>query len=125
MRSALGLCFVGLLAIACGEGRGATAPEGPQSGGPSVLVGGADPNARDEDSGVKPDSGREAASDAGSVPAYSCERVEALRSSGEDTPNLTSTDLPDDFVVTRQAVSWSTDCAAPVVSIELSGGTCP
>jgi hypothetical protein len=125
MRSALGLCLFGLLAIACGEGKGPTAPEGPQSGGPPIMLGEVDANSPDEDSGAKPVGGRDAGSDAGSSPAYSCERVEALRSSGEDTPNLTSTDLPDDFVVTRQAVRWSTDCATAVLSIELSDGTCP
>jgi hypothetical protein len=125
MRKALGLCVVGLLAVGCGEGKGPTAQNGPQSGGDTTIrivteVDAATANG--EDSGV----GREldAGADSG-IPAYSCERVEALLSSTEDTPNLTSTDLPDDFVVTRQAVSWGADCTTPLLTLEFSDGACP
>jgi hypothetical protein len=123
MRTALGLCVVGLLAVGCGEGRGPSAPNGPQSGGTTtVRLVEVDAAPNDEDSGASKQL--DAGTDSG-VPAYSCERVEALRSSTEDTPNLTSTDLPDDFVVTRQAVGWSADCKAPVLTLEFSDGACP
>jgi hypothetical protein len=120
MRTALGLCMVAVLLAGCGEGNGPKAPSGPQSGVDVVHVG---PPPADEDSGVTPPpSTADAGRDAG-VPAYSCEHVEALRSSGDSTDNLTSTELPGDFVVTRQAVSWSTDCTT--LTIQLSDGNCP
>jgi hypothetical protein len=89
---------------------------------PTTPIGvGHPPDGGDEEDAGEP---RDAAPDSGPVlPAFTCERVEVLGSSGEDTPNLTSTDNPHDFKVSRQAVSWLCDPKRLVIA--LSDGNCP
>jgi hypothetical protein len=118
------LCAGALVAGACKSSDANVPTVGPNDRD-HISVG--DPD--DEDAGPvsnTPDGGTGTAvkPDAG-VSASVCERVEPLHSSGEDTPNLTSTDSPADFSVTRQNLGWNTDCANPLLTLELSDGTCP
>jgi hypothetical protein len=78
------------------------------------------------DGGPVPDAGEEDAgpSDAG-VPASACLRVPVLNASFEDSPGETSTERPADFVVSRQAELWGSDCSNPQLTIALSDGLCP
>src|SRR5262245_49566244 len=94
-----------------------------QGGGPGkVLVG----TSRDA---ATPDDG-----DAGSAPdaatdepmAGECSAIKALRfGSGDETPAVTATISPADFLVTRQAATWRDGCEHPTIAIELSDGSCP
>jgi hypothetical protein len=79
----------------------------------------------DEDAGTEVSKDAGPAPDAGPTPAFSCERIEALTTTGEDAPNQTSIALPPDFAVTRQAEVWSADCTVPTLTIQLSDGNCP
>jgi hypothetical protein len=130
----LALCVLSSSTASGCSGHGARAPDAPTSGGDRVQVIVPDPSTRaDEDggsiAGARSTAGAGSATDAGpaadAVLAATCERIEALRSSGEDTPTVTSTDQPLDFLVTRQVITWNTDCTNPVLTIELSDGDCP
>jgi hypothetical protein len=127
MRTAVGLFVTGLWAVgACGGG-GARAPFGPTTGADGVVVVSAERDASkptaDDDAGPGPDAGT--AADV-APPAFSCERVAGVRDTGGDTMfDVTSTTDPPDFVVTRQAIRWNSDCVNPIMTIELSDGTCP
>jgi hypothetical protein len=112
------LALAVLLLAACGEDR-PNVPGAPVNGG-SRVVGG-----DDLDAGPRPDSGAGRDAGDGSVPATSCERVPVVRSVGEDTSNITSTETPADFLVARQAEKWNSDCTNPKLIVELSDGTCP
>jgi hypothetical protein len=83
-------------------------------------------NLPQRDGGQEPDGGDEDAGpiDAG-VPASACLRVPVLSTSFEDSPGETSTERPADFVVSRQAELWSSDCSHPQLTISLSDGFCP
>jgi len=128
MRSASGLVVMGLCAMAtcaaCADER-PNVPFGPTTGGDGVSVVEADEDSGrtsgdDEDAGVV-DAGTDA-----SVPASSCEQIEGFRSiDSTDLKSATSTVTPADFVVTRQAIRWSADCENPILTVELSDGTCP
>jgi hypothetical protein len=91
------------------------------------VNGGRSPDQVKHDSGsAQPDDDAGPAPDAGTaVTASSCEKVAVLATSSEDTPDVTSTDSPDDFLVSRQAVRWGSDCTNPTLTIELSDGNCP
>jgi hypothetical protein len=125
MRTAVGLFATGLWAVcACGGGR-ARAPLGPTTGGDTVVVvsGERDASKPTVDAGPGADAGTPADI---APPAFSCERVAGVRGTGSDVaPDATSTTEPPDFVVTRQAIRWNSDCANPIMTIELSDGSCP
>jgi hypothetical protein len=80
-----------------------------------------------DDTDAGPDVSKDAGPlpDAGAPPAFSCERIEALVTTGEDSPNQTSIALPTDFAVTRQAEEWGASCTLPTLTIQLSDGNCP
>jgi hypothetical protein len=128
MRTAVGLLVTGLWAVvgACG-GNGSRAPLGPTTGGDGVVVVSAERDASkpsaDDDAGPVPDAGADSEV---APPAFSCERTEGVRGTGgDDMPDVTSTTEPPDFVVTRQAIRWNADCANPIMTLELSDGSCP
>lgn len=119
--SPLWLALAALVLGGCGDDR-PEVPNAPVNGGSSIG------NGDDRDGGPLPikDAGppRTDAGD-GAVPATSCERIEVVRSVAEDTPGVTSTSAPRDFLVSRQAERWSPDCINPKLIIELSDGLCP
>jgi hypothetical protein len=125
MRSPVGLFAIGLWVIevvaACDSDR-VRPPLGPTTGGDGVVIGRSDEDSgtgNDEDAGP----GADADVDAG-APASTCQRIPGFRSTTGDT-TATSTKEPVDFVVTRQAIRWSSDCANPILTVELSDGACP
>jgi hypothetical protein len=128
MRVGSGLFMTGLMAICACRSAPPRAPGAPVHGGDEVQVGAADAGTSqppaDDDGGPMADAGGPTA-DAGAT-FYSCERVNAARSTGaSNTPTITTTTAPADFLVARQGVRWSTDCANPTLTLELSDGVCP
>jgi len=56
----------------------------------------------------------------------SCGHVAVVQTSGEDIESATSTERPQDFLVSRQTEHWIVDdCANPKLSLEFSDGVCP
>lgn len=81
-----------------------------------------------EEDGGDEDAGPTQPRDAGTVPmagASACLKVPVLSVTAEDATGETSTEQPSDFVASRQAELWSTDCSNPQLTIALSDGVCP
>ena len=109
-----------LAVCACGDDE-PSAPLVPNGDG-SHMVGGnkrdGGQNVDDEDAGRNPDAGPSDGPGPGE-----CRRIDALRMNVDESPVVTSTELPRDFLVTRQAATWRDNCEHLV--IELSNGLCP
>jgi hypothetical protein len=114
------LLLLALALCGCSDDQ-AHAPLTPGGGGPhdfGVMRHDASPDDQD-DAGERPD----AASDA-PMP-LECVRIEPVRYTSDEVPDVTATSSPADFLVTRQAATWRDGCESPTLAIELSNGICP
>lgn len=73
----------------------------------------------------------DAAVDAGSdasvaeTAATSCHAIPVRDSVAGDAPSATASDLPADFVISRQAQFWTGTCENPLLTLQFSDGACP
>lgn len=96
-------------------------------GGPGHEVGtgnGKDDAGDDQDAGTIVDAATPDAGDGGKT-FGDCMSTPVLFIPNEEMPSRTSTAAPDDFLVSRQEVTWTNGCEAPTLVIELSDGICP
>jgi hypothetical protein len=119
MRTSLLLLALALCACSDDESRAPLSPGGGPGHQVDVMRPEAGPDEQDDDAGVRPDAGTD-----GPMPRE-CERIEPLRYTTDEVPRVTATSSPEDFLVSRQAVTWRDGCESPTLAIELSNGICP
>ncbi|MET0387550.1 MAG: hypothetical protein ABW321_16395 [Polyangiales bacterium] len=116
-----------LLVVACAVGACSERDDVPNaSAGGTIVPRGTPDRPRDAGGDADADAARDAGrSDAGLTwPVSSCALVPVSRTDVDDATNITATERPADFLVTRQAETWSDGCEDPKLTLEFTGGDC-